>query len=324
MTKAIRIHETGGPDVLKWQEVELGKPAEGEVRVRQTAVGLNYIDVYQRKGLYPIGLPGGIGLEAAGVVEAVGDGVSHLKTGDRVAYAAGTAGAYAEERIMPAALLVKVPDHVTDQQAAAVLLKGMTVRFLTRQTYRVQPGETVLFQAAAGGVGLIACQWLNALGVTIIGTVSSEEKAEIAKAHGCTHTINYRTENVADRVRELTGGAGVPVVYDSVGKATWESSLDCLRPRGLMVSFGNTSGAVPPFAIGQLAAKGSLYVTRPILATHVARREDLEETAEDVFSMVSDGQIKVEIRQTYPLQDAALAHTDLESGKTIGSTVLLP
>ncbi|WP_137388581.1 quinone oxidoreductase family protein [Rhodoligotrophos defluvii] len=324
MSKAIRIHETGGPEVLGWEEVELGEPGQGEVRVRQTAVGLNYIDVYQRTGLYPVPLPGGIGLEAAGIVQAVGPGVTHVEVGDRVAYATGPAGAYAEERVMPAAPLVKLPDHVADQQAAAMLLKGMTVQFLIHQTYKVQAGETVLLQAAAGGVGLIACQWLNALGVTVIGTVSSEEKAAIAKAHGCTHTIIYKKENVTERVRELTGGAGVPVVYDSVGKATWESSLDCLRPRGLMVSFGNTSGAVPPFAISQLAAKGSLYVTRPILATYVARREDLEAAARDVFAMVASGKVKVDVRQTYPLKDAARAHRDLESSKTTGSTVLLP
>ncbi len=324
MTKAVRIETTGGPDVLQWVDVEVGEPGEGQVRIRQTAVGLNYIDTYQRSGLYPVPLPGGIGLEAAGVVEAVGPGVSHVKAGDRVAYAGGPPGAYAQARVMPAAPLVKVPDGVSDEQAAATLLKGMTVQYLIRRTYKVQAGETVLFHAVAGGVGLIACQWLKALGVTVIGTVSTEEKAALAKANGCTHTILYTRENVTERVRELTGGAGVPVVYDSVGKDTWESSLDCLQPRGLMVSFGNTTGPVPPVNLGQLAAKGSLFVTRPILASYVAKREELEAAAGELFDVIADGTVKAEVSRTYALEEAAQAHRDLESSKTTGSSVLLP
>lgn len=324
MAKAIRIHRTGGPDVLQWEDVAVGEPDEGEVRLRQTAVGLNYIDTYQRSGLYPVPLPGGIGVEAAGVVEAVGPDVDHVKAGDRVAYAGGPPGAYAEQRIMPAAFLVKLPDAISDAQAAAMLLQGMTVRYLIRRTYNVKAGETVLLHAAAGGVGLIACQWLKALGAMVIGTVSTEEKAALARAHGCTHTIVYTRENFVERVRELTSGTGVPVVYDSVGKDTWDGSLDCLQPLGLMVSFGSSSGPVPPVNIGQLALKGSLYVTRPALATYVARREDLEATARDLFDVVASGKVKIELRQTYALKDAARAHRDLESRKTTGSTVLLP
>ncbi|MGL4289377.1 MAG: quinone oxidoreductase family protein [Phreatobacter sp.] len=324
MPKAIRIHETGGAEVLRFEDVEVGEPGEGQVRIRQTAVGLNYIDIYQRSGLYPVPMPGGLGVEAAGVVEAVGAGVDHVKAGDRVAYAGGPPGAYAERRVMPAAPLVKLPDAVSDQQAAAMLLQGMTVQFLIRRTYKVEAGQTVLWHAAAGGVGLIACQWLRALGVTVIGTVSTEAKAALAKAHGCTHTILYTKENVPQRVRELTGGAGVPVVFDSVGKDTWEGSLDCLAPRGMMVSFGNSSGAAPSFNVGQLAAKGSLYVTRPTLATYVAARDELEATARDLFDACASGTVKVEVQQTYALKDAALAHRDLEGRKTTGSTVLLP
>lgn len=324
MAKAIRIHRTGGPDVLQWEDVAVGEPDEGEVRLRQTAVGLNYIDTYQRSGLYPVPLPGGIGVEAAGVVETVGPGVDHVKAGDRVAYAGGPPGAYAEQRVMPAAFLVKLPDAISDAQAAAMLLQGMTVRYLIRRTYNVKAGETVLLHAAAGGVGLIACQWLKALGAMVIGTVSTEEKAALARAHGCTHTIVYTRENFVERVRELTSGTGVPVVYDSVGKDTWDGSLDCLQPLGLMVSFGSSSGPVPPVNIGQLALKGSLYVTRPALATYVARREDLEATARDLFDVVASGKVKIELRQTYALKDAARAHRDLESRKTTGSTVLLP
>lgn len=324
MTKAIRISNTGGPEVLQWEDVELGDPDAGEVRVRQTAIGLNYIDIYQRAGVYPISMPGGIGLEAVGEVEAVGDGVDHVKVGDRIAYAGGPPGAYSQERVMPAAPVLKLPENVPDDQAAAMLLKGMTVRFLISRTYQVKAGETVLFHAAAGGVGLIACQWLSAIGVTVIGTVSSEKKAAIAKANGCTHTILYTSESVTERVREFTDGAGVPVVYDSVGKDTWESSLDCLQPLGLMVSFGNTTGVVPPFSIGELAAKGSLFVTRPVLASYVSRREDLEATANDVFDALADGKIKADVGQTYALENAEQAHRDLEGGNTTGSTVLLP
>jgi len=324
MPKAIRIHETGGADVLRWEDVEVGEPGEGQARIRQTAIGLNYIDIYQRSGLYPVPMPGGLGVEAAGIVEAVGAGVSHVRAGDRVAYAGGPPGAYAEQCVMPAGPLVKLPDAVSDQQAAAMLLQGMTVQFLIRRTYPVKAGQTVLWHAAAGGVGLIACQWLRALGVTVIGTVSTEDKAALAKAHGCTHTILYTKENFAQRVRELTGGAGVPVVFDSVGKDTWEGSLDCLAPRGMMVSFGNSSGATPPFSVGQLAAKGSLYVTRPTLATYVAAREDLEATARELFEACAGGTVKIEVKQTYALKNAALAHRDLETRRTTGSTVLLP
>lgn len=324
MTKAVRIDKTGGPEVLQWQEFEVGEPGEGQVRIRHTAIGLNYIDTYHRSGLYPIPLPGGLGLEAAGVVEAVGPGVTHVRTGDRVAYAGGPPGAYAERRVMPAAPLLVLPDAVSDRDAAAAMLQGMTVQYLIRRTYAVKPGQTVLFHAAAGGVGLIACQWLSALGVTVIGTVSTEEKAALAKANGCTHTILYTKENVAERVRALTGGAGVPVVYDSVGKDSWESSLDCLQPMGLMVSFGNTSGPVSGINIGQLAAKGSLYVTRPVLATYVAKREDLEATAADLFDAIATGKVRPKVGQSYALQDAAQAHRDLEAGRTTGSTLLLP
>ncbi len=324
MTKAIIIDKTGGPDVLQWKDVQAGEPGEGQVRIRHTAIGLNYIDVYMRSGLYPVPMPGGLGLEAAGVIDAVGSGVSHFKVGDRVAYAGGPPGAYSEARVMPAAPLVKLPDNVSDQHAAALLLKGMTVQFLIRRTYKVKAGETILLHAAAGGVGLIACQWLKALGVTVIGTVSSEEKAALAKENGCTHTVLYNKENFADRVRELTNGAGVPVVYDSVGKVTWEDSLSCLQPFGLMVSFGNTSGPVAPVNIGQLAAKGSLFVTRPALATYTAKPADLQATAADLFDVLAHGKVKAEIAQTFPLRDAASAHLALEGSKTVGSTILIP
>ena len=324
MTKAIRIHETGGPDVLRWEDVEVGRPGPGEVRIRHTAVGLNYIDTYQRSGLYPLSLPSGIGLEAAGVVEEVGEGVLHVKPADRVAYAGGPAGAYAQVRVMPAAPLVKLPESIADIQAAAILLQGLTAQYLVRRTYKPTSGDIVLLHAAAGGVGLIVSQWLSALGVTVIGTVGSEAKAELAKHHGCTHTIQYTTENFAERVREITDGRGVPVVYDSVGKDTWEGSLNCLQPFGLMVSFGNSSGAVPPVNIGQLAAKGSLYLTRPALATYTAKREDLEAMAADLFEVIANGSVKTEVRQIYALKDAAQAHIDLEARKTSGSSVLTP
>lgn len=324
MTNGIIIEKTGGPEVLQWRGVRLEKPDEGQVRIRHTAVGLNYIDTYQRSGLYPVPVPGSIGQEAAGIVEAVGAGVSHIKVGDRVAYAGGPPGAYAEARVMPGAPLVKVPDGVSDQQAAAVLLKGMTVQFLIRRTFKVQAGQTVLWHAAAGGVGLIACQWLKALGVTVIGTVSSEEKAALARANGCTHTIIYTRENFLERVRELTNGAGVPVVYDSVGKVTWDDSLSCLQPFGLMVSFGNTSGPVTAVNIGQLAAKGSLFVTRPRLVTYTAKPADLQATAADLFDALASGKVKAEISQAFALKDAAEAHRALEAGKTVGSSILLP
>ena len=324
MTNGIIIEKTGGPEVLQWRGVRLEEPDEGQVRIRHTAVGLNYIDTYQRSGLYPVPVPGSIGQEAVGIVEAVGAGVSHIKVGDRVAYAGGPPGAYAEARVMPGAPLVKVPDGVSDQQAAAVLLKGMTVQFLIRRTFKVQAGQTVLWHAAAGGVGLIACQWLKALGVTVIGTVSSEEKAALARANGCTHTIIYTRENFLERVRELTNGAGVPVVYDSVGKVTWDDSLSCLQPFGLMVSFGNTSGPVTAVNIGQLAAKGSLFVTRPRLVTYTAKPADLQATAADLFDVLASGKVKAEISQAFALKDAAEAHRALEAGKTVGSSILLP
>lgn len=324
MSKSIRIHRTGGPDVLQWEDVTLPVPKEGEVLVRHTAIGVNYIDTYHRSGLYPLALPSGLGLEAAGVVEAIGPGVAHVKVGDRVAYAGGPAGAYAEARVMPAHPLVKISDTVSDDEAASILLQGMTAQYLIRRTYPVKAGDTVLWHAAAGGVGLIACQWLNALGVNVIGTVGSEEKAAIAKAHGCSHTILYRKEDVPARVHEITKGVGVPVVFDSVGKDTWDMSLSCLRPFGLMVSFGNASGAVPPIDLAQLAGKGSLFVTRPILATYTAKRSDLEATAREVFRAVESEQIKVIIGQTYPLRDAAKAHEDLQARRTVGSSLLRP
>jgi NADPH:quinone reductase len=324
MTKAIRMHETGGPEVLRWEEVSVGNPGPGEVHLRHSAVGLNYIDVYHRTGLYPLpSLPAIIGMEGAGTVEALGPGVTDLKEGDRVAYAAIPPGAYAEMRLMPADRLIKLPDAISDRQAAAMMLQGMTVQYLIRRTYPVKKGDTVLFHAAAGGVGLIACQWLKHLGATVIGTVGSEEKAALARAHGCTHTIDYRREDFVARVKELTNGAGVPVVYDSVGRDTFDGSLECLRPLGLMVSFGNASGPVPPFELGRLSALGSLFITRPTLMTYTAKREDLVATAQDLFDVVQSGAVKIEINQTYPLAETAQAHRDLEARKTTGSTVLL-
>jgi NADPH2:quinone reductase len=324
MTHAIRIHETGGPEVLRWEEVQIGAPGSGEARVRHTAIGLNYIDTYHRTGLYKLPLPVGLGVEAAGVVEAVGPEVMHVKPGDRVAYAGGAPGAYSEARIMSAAPLLKLPDGVSDRQAAAMMLQGLTAQYLLRQTYNVQAGETILFHAAAGGVGLIACQWAKALGVTVIGTVGSDEKAALAKANGCAHTIIYTRENFVERVKEISGGKGVPVVYDSVGKHTFPASLDCLQPRGLFVSFGNSSGPVAAFDLILLSQKGSLYVTRPTLATYTAPRANLEAMAADLFDMVKSGKVKIEPRQTYALKDAAQAHRDLEARKTTGSTILLP
>ena len=324
MPKAIRLHQPGGPEVLRWEEVEVGAPGEGQARVRHTAVGVNFIDTYHRSGLYPLPLPGGLGSEGAGVVEAVGPDVTHVRPGDRVAYAGGPPGSYAEVRLMPADRLVKLPEGITDQQAAAMMLKGMTVQYLIRRTYRVEPGDTVLFHAAAGGVGLIACQWLKALGATVIGTVGSDEKAELARSRGCDHAIVYTREDFPKRVREITGGRGVPVVYDSVGRSTFAGSLDCLRPLGLMVSFGNASGPVPPFDLGLLTQKGSLYVTRPTLTTYTASRADLEATAKDLFDVVLSGKVEVEVRHTYALRDAPQVHRDLEARKTTGSVVMLP
>jgi NADPH2:quinone reductase len=324
MTKAVRFHKTGGPEVLVYEDVQVGEPGEGQVRVRHSAIGLNFIDTYHRSGLYPLPLPSGLGLEAAGVVEAVGKGVTHLAAGDRIAYAGGPPGAYSEARLAPAEKLVKIPTGIADQQAAAMMLKGLTVQYLIRRVYRVQKGETVLFHAAAGGVGLIACQWLKALGVTVIGTVGSDDKAKIAKAHGCDHAIVYTRENFVERVKEITGGRKVPVVFDSVGKDTFAGSLDCLQPRGLLAVFGNGSGPVAAFDLNLLAGKGSLYVTRPTLMTYTALREDLEAGAKELFDVVKSGKVKIEINQTYKLQDAAQAHRDLESRKTTGSTVLMP
>lgn len=325
MPHAIRFHEAGGPEVLRWEEVEVGAPASRQVRLRQTAVGLNFIDIYHRTGLYPIpGFPSGIGLEAAGVVEAVGPDVAELRPGDRVAYASPPIGAYAEVRLMPADRLVKLPDDIDDRTAAAMMLQGMTAQYLLRRTHRVAPGETILVHAAAGGVGLILCQWAKHLGATVIGTVGSEEKAAVARAHGCDHPILYRTENVVDRVREITGGAGVPVVYDGVGKDTFASSLDCLAPLGLMVTFGNSSGPVPPVDVSVLSAKGSLFLTRPTLFTYTAKRADLLASATDLFDVVRRGAVRIAVNQTYPLREAAQAHRDLEARRTTGSTVLLP
>lgn len=322
--KAIRFEQTGGPEVLRFVDVTLAPPAAGEVRLRHTAIGLNYIDTYHRSGLYSVPLPSGIGLEAAGVVEALGPGVKGLKVGDRVAYGTGALGAYAQARNYPANRLVKLPKAISDETAAAMMLKGMTVRYLLRATYKVKRGETILLHAAAGGVGLILSQWAHALGVKVIGTVGSDTKAEIAKAHGCTYVINSSTEDVAKRVREITGGAGVPVVYDGVGQATLMSSLDSLRPRGLLVSFGNASGPVKAFDLGLLAARGSLYVTRPTLMSYTATDEDFRETADDLVEIVKSGKVKIPVNQRYALADAAQAHRDLESRKTTGSTVLLP
>jgi NADPH2:quinone reductase len=322
MTHAIRFHEIGGPGVLVWEEVEVCQPGPGEARVRHTAVGLNYVDTYVRSGLYPASLPSGLGTEAAGVVEEVGPGVTEVKVGDRVAYSGGPQGAYSEERVMPADRLVVLPDSISDQQAAAMMLKGMTAQYLIRQTYKVKEGDTILFHAAAGGVGLIACQWAKALGASVIGTVGSDEKAELAKAHGCDYPIIYTRENFVERVREITNGDMVSVVYDSVGKDTFSASLDCLAPRGLMVLFGQSSGAVEPVDLGILAQKGSLYVTRPTLRTYADKRADLLAMAQDLFDVVLSGVVKIEVNQTYPLRDAIRAHQDLQARKTTGSTVL--
>jgi NADPH2:quinone reductase len=324
MPHAIRFHQVGGPEVLQFESVGVGEPGPGEARIRHTAVGLNYIDTYHRSGHYKLPLPSGLGSEAAGVVEAVGPGVSELKTGDRVAYSGGAPGSYAEVRVMPIDRLVKLPEGVSERAAATLMLKGLTVQYLLRQTYTVKAGETILLHAAAGGVGLIACQWARALGVTVIGTVGSDAKAELAKANGCTHTIVYTRENFVEKVKEITGGKGVPVVYDSVGKDTFPGSLDCLSTRGLFVSFGSSSGPILPFDILLLAQKGSLYATRPTLATYTAKRADLLKMAEEMFALVQSGKLKNDARQTYALKDAAQAHRDLESRKTTGSTVLLP
>jgi NADPH2:quinone reductase len=324
MAKAIRIHETGEPDVLRWEEVSVAPPGPGEVHLRHRAVGLNFIDVYHRTGLYPLPLPAILGLEGAGEVLAVGADVSDVQPGDRVAYAGVPHGAYATERLIPAHRLVKLPPQISDEQAAAMMLQGMTAQYLLRRTYPVRAGDTILLHAAAGGVGLIVCQWARALGATVIGTVGSREKAALAQAHGCTHTILYHEEDFVARVKELTEGRGVSVVYDSVGKDTFLKSLDCLRPLGMLVSFGQSSGKPEPLDPGLLGAKGSLFLTRPSLMVYTAKREDLLASAAELFSIVISGAVKIEINQTYALRDAAQAHSDLESRKTTGSTVLIP
>ena len=324
MPNAIRFYQTGGPEVFKWDPVIVGDPGPGEARVRHTAIGVNFIDTYHRSGLYKVPLPSGLGTEGAGVVEAVGAGVTDVKPGDRVAYSGGPLGAYSEVRVMPADRLVKLPEGVSERVAATLMLKGLTVQYLFRQTYPLKGGETILFHAAAGGVGSIACQWARALGVTMIGTVGSDDKAALAKANGCAHVIVYTRENFVERVKEITGGKGVPVVYDSIGKDTFPASLDCLSPRGMFVIFGGSSGPVPPFDIMLLAQKGSLYATRPTLFTYAAKRADLLKMADEMFSLVTAGKIKNDARQTYALKDAAQAHRDLEARKTSGATVLLP
>jgi NADPH2:quinone reductase len=323
MAKAVRFHKQGGPEVLQYDEVQVGEPGPGQARLRQSAIGVNFLDIYQRSGLYPMQLPMVGGNEAAGVVEAVGPGVTDLKAGDRVAYT-GLPGAYADVRIVPADRMVKLPQGISDEQAASMMLKGMTVHYLIHTTYPVQKGEMLLWHAAAGGVGLIACQWLKAIGATVIGTAGSDEKAALAKAHGADHVINYSRENFVERVQSITGGKKVPAVYDAVGKTTWEGSLECLRPRGLMVSFGNASGAVPPVNINILAGKGSLYLTRPTLNTHIASRADLVARANALFEVVKSGKVKIETTARYKLADAQQAHRDLEARKTTGSIVLQP
>ena len=324
MPHAIRFHRNGGPEVLQWEGVEVGEPGAGEARVRHTAIGVNYIDTYHRSGLYKLALPSGLGTEGAGVVEAVGPGVTDLRTGDRVAYSGGPLGAYSEVRVMPADRLVKLPDGVSEKVAATLMLKGLTVQYLLRQTFPLKGGETILFHAAAGGVGLIACQWARALGVTMIGTVGSDEKAALARANGCAHTIVYTRENFVERVKQITGGKGVPVVYDGVGKDTFPASLDCLSPRGMFVSFGNASGPIAAFDILLLSQKGSLYVTRPTLATYTASRAAMLAMSEEMFALVLTGKLTSDARQTYALKEAAQAHRDLESRKTTGATILLP
>jgi len=323
MPHAIRFHKTGGPEVLVWEEIQLGAPGPGEARIRQTAVGLNFVDIYNRTGLYPVPLPSGLGSEGAGVVEAVGPGVTDLKPGDRVAYGAAPVGAYAEARLIPADRLIKLPNGIDDKTAAAMMLKGLTVQYLIRQTYRVKKGDTILLHAAAGGIGTILSQWAKHLGATVIGTVGSDEKAKLAKANGCAHVIVYTREDFVKRVEEITGGRKVPVVYDSVGKDTFMKSLDCCAPLGLVALFGQSSGSVEPLNLGLLAAKGSLYVTRPTLNTYGAKRENLVAMAKELFEVVESGAVKITVNQTYALKDAAKAHADLGARKTTGSTVLL-
>jgi NADPH2:quinone reductase len=324
MTKGIILEKFGAPGVMKWRDVKLGKPKKGEAQIRHTAVGLNYIDVYQRNGLYPLQAPTGIGLEGAGVVKAIGAGVREVKVGDRVAYAGGPPGAYVEARNIPAAKLVKIPDGISDETAAAMMLQGMTVEYLIRRAFPVKKGMTVLWQAAAGGVGLIAGQWLKALGVTAIGTAGGPAKVKLAKAHGYAHVIDYSKKDFVKEVARLTKKQGVPVVYDAVGKDTWEGSLNCLQRRGTMLTFGNASGPVAPFAPVLLSQKGSLYIHRPTLMDYTATRAELVKCANALFKIVKSGAVKIEINQTYPLKRAAQAHRDLEARKTTGSTILIP
>ncbi|WP_333977783.1 quinone oxidoreductase [Burkholderia cepacia] len=324
MPKAIRYDQPGGPDVMKWVDVEVGEPKAGEVRIRQHAVGLNYIDVYFRTGLYPQPLPGGLGMEAAGEVTAVGEGVTALKAGDRVAYVGQPPGAYAQERVTPAERLVKLPDGISYDDAASVMLQGLTAHYLLRRTYPVKAGDTILIHAAAGGVGLLVCQWAKALGATVIGTVGSDEKAALAKAHGCDYPIVYTRENFTQRVKEITNGAGVPVVYDSIGKDTYIGSLDCLAPLGYFVSFGNASGPLPAIDSKEFSSRGSLFFTRPTLFSYIAKRADLESAAAELFDVILSGKVKTSINQRYPLAEVGRAHADLESRKTTGSTILVP
>jgi len=323
--KAIRIDQNGGPEQLKLVDVEVGDPGPGEIRIRHKAIGLNFIDVYQRSGLYALAMPLQLGMEASGVVEAVGDGVTHLKVGDRAAYASQPPGAYSEARVMPAKTVCVLPDAVAFDTGAAMMLKGLTAQYLLKRTQPqggLKPGDHILFHAAAGGVGLIACQWARAMGLQLIGTAGSDAKCALAKEHGAAHVVNYSTEDFLARVKEITGGKGVKVVYDSVGKDTWEKSLDCLSPLGLMASFGNASGAVAPFAPGVLGVKGSLYVTRQTLFTHIATRETTQAMADDLFAAVVGGDVKIRIDQRYPLADVQQAHRDLEARKTTGCSIL--
>ena len=325
MSRAVRIEQTGGPEQLKLVDVQVGEPGPGQIRIRHKAIGLNFIDVYHRTGLYTLPLPLQIGMEASGVVEAVGEGVTHLKPGDRAAYASQPPGSYCEARVMPAMNVCKLPDAIDFETGAAMMLKGLTAQYLLKRTLPqggLKAGDMVLFHAAAGGVGLIACQWAKVLGLQLIGTAGSDEKCALAKAHGAAHVINYAKEDFKERVKEITGGKGVKVVYDSVGKDTWDKSLDCLAPLGLMASFGNASGPVPPFAPGILGAKGSLYVTRQTLFSHITSRENTQAMADDLFEVVASGKVKIRIDQRYPLEQVQQAHRDLEARKTTGSTIL--
>ncbi|MBI3102782.1 MAG: quinone oxidoreductase [Burkholderiales bacterium] len=327
MSLAVQIRQPGGPEELQIVDVPVGEPGPGEIRIRHHAIGLNFIDVYHRTGLYPLAMPAGIGMEGAGVVEAVGEGVTHLRPGDRAAYASQPPGSYCEVRVMPAKCVCRLPDAIGFETAAGMMLKGLTAQYLLKKTLPVEglhAGDYVLFHAAAGGVGLIACQWAKALGLRLIATAGTDAKCQLALEHGATHAINYHTEDFAARVKDITGGQGVKVVYDSVGKDTWDKSLDCLRPFGLMASFGNASGPVPPFAPGALGAKGSLYVTRQTLFSHIATRESTQAMADELFAVVASGQVQIRIDQRYPLAQVQQAHRDLEARKTTGSTILLP